>query len=100
MGHCIGAAHCDYYKEKPKSTPKRESKLAPKSVSKDKESAFVKNNFPVGAIVRHTKYGLGKVIAFEGGIVKVKFEEGQENPIRFDASLCFRNKILVRVFYD
>ena len=97
---CMGAAHCENYKERIKEGNDKKIHLSAKVGTQIKDYSISKKVFPIGARVRHIKFGTGKIINNDGMIVTVKFDKGQDKPLRFDAKKYHDKTLLVQEFYD
>ncbi len=100
LDRCHGSAHCEYYKERSKDDSIQEQHTSDKTTLPEKENPSSEVFFPIGTRVKHNRFGLGKVIDFDGRFVEVRFDEGQDKLLKLDAKLCHDNIILVRVVND
>ena len=100
-GHCIGSAHCQFYREKT-----RENITDASEITKEDTLTSIKNSmkkrverersnqkpFPVGSFVKHQTFGTGHVKSIKENYVKVEFDSGKIAD--FDIDICLSKRIL------
>ena len=76
---CFGSAHCDQYTEDEPPTQKSQTvdnTKKKKEYSRPKETniiALSKSILPIGSVVKHKKYGEGRVIRYDAECVVINF---------------------------
>lgn len=91
---CFGSSHCSHYKEKDITTipaaesvakPAKKPETRPVHAQKKPEPPCIDWNkrFPVGSLVRHSKFGYGRVteVVTDSNKIRVLFDDGKERPI-------------------
>ena len=104
-GHCIGSAHCRFYRERTReneikvSTTGRKSqgKSTLKSIEKSmekrvKQTRVNQKPFPVGSFVKHQAFGTGHIKSIKGKYVRIEFDSGKTAD--FDIDICLSKRVL------
>lgn len=96
---CPGSAHCSRYqvgsreenKEKPISIPVKQK---PKEKSNETDYLEItKKSLPIGSLVRHNRYGDGKVIRYAGNDIVVEFNDVGEKTLSIESSINVLKKL-------
>ena len=100
---CMGSARCSYYMERQDSSNNNSKHVSDFAGLSSEDTRILKNKisddegiklFPIGSIVDHKYYGIGKTLKISEGKILVGFEKGER---WFDLYMVKKEQILYRI---